>query len=499
MLSQPNVPAPPIIQLDSTEMNRLLEPNPHIPSEERRRFLDSDLSEYFRTFDENLSSETNLMSFVKNSVLVGDSARVRDVCRKPEEKVIKDIKEESPVKLHEDIRVKTEYSAVYTPEDGLEVKTLVKELCDIIRSERDGKRQIVQDKLKKLFNIRLINGDTFLHMTLCSNQPSLHFIVKLIHDMGMSSLLNIQNNRLRTVLHMAIINDQFDLIPFLLSKGCNPMLDDDEGNNAIHYAVIRGSCLEPLLKGIKDKEDYDIDACNFDKHTALHLSATYSNETYTKLLVDFGASCLVRDSEGRTPLHLAVSNNCMPVVKCLLSRMSPSDIDATDGRDYTALQLACDGPLRPHTLSIAKLLLDKADPTNCDQNSKVAFKMASDKPELMKLLHQYAIFADEVIKSEPEDDYESADEECTTELSELSSYIREVSAILDRSEGWRELAKRLHRDSLLRWYEATPSPTTTLLNHIKELNDGVTSQSLIILLHNIGETEAANIIKERLL
>ncbi|CAF4814982.1 unnamed protein product [Pieris macdunnoughi] len=497
MLGQPNVPPPPVIQLDSTEMNRLLEDCPHIPSEERKRFLDSDLSEYFRSFDEHLSQPGDIhgMSFIRSASLVADSARpvVRGKC---------DTKDDPAKKSHESIRNKTEYSAVYSTEDGKEVKMLVRELCEIIKSKNTTKRQILKEKLRRLFDLRLDNGDAFLHMTLCSNQPSLQFIVKLIHDLKITGLLNIQNDRMQTVLHLAIINNRENLIPLLISNGCDPMLEDEEGNNAIHYAVICRTCLVPLLNKIETANvSININAFNYDKQTALHLSAIYGCEKSARLLLKAGAISTVRDSEGRTPLHLAASNTSsgLEVVKCLVEYMKPSDIDTVDGRGHTALQDVCDSLLGPHSLQIAKTLLDnKADPTKCDTSGAMAFKLAKNKPELMQLLRQYATCSEDDIKSEPED-YESADEGEASELSDLSQYVHEVAAMLDRSGGWRELAKRLHRDAMMEFFESTPSPTTTLLNNIKELNDDVTSRSLALLLDDMGEKDAAAIIKSRMI
>lgn len=56
-------------------------------------------------------------------------------------------------------------------------------------------------------------------MTLCSNQPSLEYIVKLIHSVKMLKLLNLKNDEMQTVLHLAIVNNLPRLVSFLVSKG----------------------------------------------------------------------------------------------------------------------------------------------------------------------------------------------------------------------------------------------------------------------------------------
>ncbi|XP_069358194.1 nuclear factor NF-kappa-B p110 subunit [Maniola hyperantus] len=501
MLGQPNVPAPPglpDLPLHSSEMDRILE-RP-IDSAEKKLFLDTDLSEYFKQFDGSLPdmNEPGVIDILKLSMFATDSGRAENV----KDATNVTIKEESP-KLNAKQTNAGEYSAVYKLEDGQEVKKLVKELCEIIRNKTTYKKQVVRSKLERLFGMRLCNGDTFLHMTLCSNQPSLEYIVKLIHSMKMTKLLNLKNNQMQTILHLAISNDSPKLVSFLVSKGCNPMEENHEGNNAVHYAVICQTCLGPLLEAVKTHGvSCDINAYNNEKQSPLHLAVIYASVESAATLLKHGASTNARDASGRTPLHLAATDDCLDVARLLVEDVPPSDIDVVDGKGYTALQIVCDGPVRPNTLEIAKLLLEKkADPMKHEEYNQAAWRLARSKPALLELLQQHADLPpfDDDVKSEPEDDFESADEgESEGGLAELPLYVEELAAVLDERRAWRELARRLRKESLLAWYGATPSPTRTLLNHIKECDDGITSKSLALLLDDIGYFDAAMIVRRYL-
>ncbi|XP_045765576.1 uncharacterized protein LOC123867542 isoform X2 [Maniola jurtina] len=501
MLGQPNVPAPPgppELQLHSSEMDRILERS--IEPEEKKRFYETDLSEYFKQFDGSLPdmNEPGVLDILKCSMFATDSGRAKNV----RDATNVTIKEESP-KLNAKKMNAGEYSAVYKSEDGQEVKKLVKELCEMIRNKTTFKKQDVRRKLERLFEMRLSNGDTFLHMTLCSNQPSLEYIVKLIHSMKMTKLLNLKNNQMQTILHLAISNDSPKLVSFLVAKGCNPMEEAHEGNNAVHYAVICQTCLEPLLEAVETHGvSCDINAYNNEKQSPLHLAVVYASAESAATLLRHGASTNARDASGRTPLHLAATDDCLDVARLLLDVVPPSDIDVVDGKGYTALQIVCDGPVRPNTLEIAKLLLEKkADPMKHEEYNQPAWRLARSKPALLALLQRHADLPpfDDDVKSEPEDDFESADEgEVEGALAELPLYVEELAALLDERRAWRELARRLSKESLLAWYGATPSPTRTLLNHIKECDDSITSKSLALLLDDIGYLDAAMIVRRYL-
>ncbi|XP_052749400.1 nuclear factor NF-kappa-B p110 subunit isoform X1 [Galleria mellonella] len=519
MIGQPNIPSLP--DFNSAELRQILENNSSISTEDKKRFAEVDLSEYLSSFQDSFSDEPSSMNFLVSSMLVSDSGRAKGTDKKSSTSTIKSSRKKEEMKPKIVEKANSEYSASYTSKDGTDVKRLVAEICDIIRQKQITKKSVVRDKLEQLFERRLSNGDTFLHMTLCSNQPSLQYIVKLVHSMGMTHLLNLKNNLSQTVLHLAIVHETPEHIKFLVSRGCDPMLSDIEGNNAFHYAVCRqdngpASCLEALLDTIhKNNVPHDLNATNSEKETPLHLAAMYDSAQKARILLQRGAACGLRDAQGRSPLHRAADMDHGRVLRELLHHASESDVNAADESGYTALQIVCGGGMKKNTLEMVKLLLDnKADPVR--DGAKSAWHLAKEVPEIRAVIREHPSFAntqmmDDEIKSEPEDEDVKSEGEDDSDnesgaggvdgggggggLQGLAQYRQEVAALLDASGAWRPLAARLHLDSLLSWLQHTASPTATLLNYLKESGENITSKLLAATLDNIGQEAAAVVIR----
>ncbi|XP_013200231.2 uncharacterized protein LOC106142858 isoform X1 [Amyelois transitella] len=495
---------------NSTELRNLLEHNSDMTAEEKKQFAEANWSPYLESYT-SFPDENNSMFYIR-SLLVSDSGVKKGGVTKdnkthgsPPAKI-----KDEDVKLNIVDKTKIQEKPYYKAEDGLEVKKvmeLVVELVELMRKTPLDKN-VIRNKLERLVEKRLSNGDTFLHMSLNSNRPSFEYIVKMAHHLGMTHLLNLQNNRLQSILHLAIVAEAPSLVGLLVSKGCDPMLGDEEGNNAVHYAVMcreDASCLDSLLKAIvKNSVHHDLNATNNEKQTALHLAVAYKSVSKTRLLLKHGARTQVTDGEARTPLHVAAKMNYALIVKELLEFISTSEIDAVDGRGYTALQILCDGSVQEHTVEMVRMLLEKkADPRAHGHQS--AWHLSKDKPALRDVLRRHAAdVADDDVKSEPDDDIKSEPEDDTDDefveaemcLPELSSYISELSACLDANGGWRPLATRLSLDTMCSWYQNTHSPTKTLLNFLKQSDSDVSSKCLAVMLEALGQPEAAAIIRK---
>jgi hypothetical protein len=71
--------------------------------------------------------------------------------------------------------------------------------------------------------------------------------------------------------------------------------------------------------------------------TALHVACETGRSLMARELLSCGASLSARDSFDETPLHLAAAGGHLGCVNLLLSKLAPSQIDATNIAGWTAL------------------------------------------------------------------------------------------------------------------------------------------------------------------
>eukprot|EP01124_Arcella_intermedia_P017909 TRINITY_DN24892_c0_g1_i1.p1 TRINITY_DN24892_c0_g1~~TRINITY_DN24892_c0_g1_i1.p1 ORF type:complete len:444 (+),score=112.93 TRINITY_DN24892_c0_g1_i1:20-1351(+) len=131
------------------------------------------------------------------------------------------------------------------------------------------------------------------------------------------------------LLHGCCINDDPELIEFLLSKGAQLEMKDNGGYTPLHYAANFGSleCCKILLQHGADLEAKTIDTIYYISNIPIYSGG------------------------GRTPLMVAVTKNEGEVVRYLLGvGAEPCDVRDFDGR--SAYDLACrDSKMRmPHVL-----------------------------------------------------------------------------------------------------------------------------------------------------
>ena len=112
--------------------------------------------------------------------------------------------------------------------------------------------------------------------------------------------VNFVNGEHGTILRMAIIHGNEDLVCQLLRYGADVTSQDRQGRTALHHAVAYGRrfVLEMLLK--QDSSGIDIQDSNND--TALHLAIR--SEVLVRMLLNYGANADLKN--GHTPRELAM-------------------------------------------------------------------------------------------------------------------------------------------------------------------------------------------------
>jgi ankyrin repeat protein len=152
--------------------------------------------------------------------------------------------------------------------------------------------------------------------------------------------LNVKYERGRTLLQIAVVMKQPEVVEFLLERGV--ARDTWVGRNtALHHAAQYGpaKCVEVLVK-----YGWDVAAVNHLRETPLHFAAmnAYRPEIVSVLL-KAGADPNAADLFGQIPLHAAAqcaieSSDVIGVLDMLISR--GSDVNAVDKFGCTALDYA---------------------------------------------------------------------------------------------------------------------------------------------------------------
>lgn len=121
-------------------------------------------------------------------------------------------------------------------------------------------------------------------------------------------------------LHKAIKNNQKEILKLLIERGADV---DQRYDNAcpVHLAVNRPELLELLLVNGASVDTITKSGKVIVRggQTALHIACEIGQDNAYNLLVEYGASLVVRDQKGYVPLHYAVVNERTAIVKQLIA------------------------------------------------------------------------------------------------------------------------------------------------------------------------------------
>ncbi|XP_054270733.1 serine/threonine-protein phosphatase 6 regulatory ankyrin repeat subunit B-like isoform X2 [Macrosteles quadrilineatus] len=150
-------------------------------------------------------------------------------------------------------------------------------------------------------------------------------------------------------LHTAVLQEDPQLIEFLLDNEASLSILNGEGLTPLHLAVSK-RLLEPLRIILEKNQSIQVlDAVDFQGRTPLHLAVAQMWLPGVSLLLEAGADVKVTSSEGQTVLHMAVATHQPDLLKELLTiREAVNMIDARNRHHETPLswavsmgQLAC--------------------------------------------------------------------------------------------------------------------------------------------------------------
>ncbi|CAG5115239.1 unnamed protein product [Candidula unifasciata] len=197
------------------------------------------------------------------------------------------------------------------------------------------------------------DGDNSLHLSIINGYKSYsRLLINLAPDFD---CLNLSNNLRQTPLHLAVLTRQPDIVRRLVCAGAAVLAQDQQGNTPLHLACGLGDkqsvkhLLTPVFYEETLENKYsipyqripqDLRIRNYEGQTCLHIAVSARNFKVVQMLIDTGADINVGDGRsGRSVLHLAADTGDTEMVEMLLSTRG-IQINTRDFAGFTPAQLA---------------------------------------------------------------------------------------------------------------------------------------------------------------
>ena len=149
----------------------------------------------------------------------------------------------------------------------------------------------------------------------------------------MPSDINALDEDGNTVLHLASMRDDADLVTFFMIKGANPEIINKKGQTAL-FAAIENDCVEAAAALVN--MGADIFALDFGGKTALETGVEKSSDYYDVFINEKTGS--LKDSDGKTIVHYFAENKDTEGIDCCIQKKLP--ISEKDSFGKTPLDIA---------------------------------------------------------------------------------------------------------------------------------------------------------------
>ena len=233
---------------------------------------------------------------------------------------------------------------------------------------KHGKMNVVEYLLKQGADPSITDQSNNLPLHHAADKRHLEIAKMLIEKKA--DTINVKGYVGATPLCVASSAGNLDMFQFLLNKGADANILDDNGYLPLHWACRKGYL--KMIELLIDKK-FNINAKGDRGFTALHHAAEHGHLEIVKILIDKGANINIPTSEGRFPIQFAAYNGHLDILKHLLEIIK--DVNFKDDEtNATLLMCASMGDKD----NVVKYLMDQgADITIMDIDGKVPLHYAT--------------------------------------------------------------------------------------------------------------------------
>lgn len=145
------------------------------------------------------------------------------------------------------------------------------------------------------------------------------------------------SNTFLTALQAAALSNSAHVAQYLISAGADILYRDESGITAFHLACQSGSLdIVKLMCNTCGTEILnDPLITKPHQHTPLHFAAYHRQVEIVQYLLSIGMKPDKQDKKGNTPLMIAVSVNCLPVIKVFMQHARSSYFIKNNANDVS--------------------------------------------------------------------------------------------------------------------------------------------------------------------
>lgn len=151
---------------------------------------------------------------------------------------------------------------------------------------------------------RDIHGNFPIHMSVLLRKPDLVHRYSCVLQV-LESSVDLVNDDKMTPLHLALRENDLEIIEILLAFGADPAVKDRRGNNAFHMAAVTGDAevMRAIARGARKRSD--INDFGNGGLTPLHVATLNGDTAIAQVLAQSGADATIPDAvQGLTPLAM---------------------------------------------------------------------------------------------------------------------------------------------------------------------------------------------------